>query len=199
MSRLLTILLAGCATLAISGAGFAEDQSTRTEPRQEQNQDDQAGQATDETDGQGQQATSDPNDQDEQAATDAGDEDTVFIIVPDDQTEEAAVDTDDQDEQAATDIEDQDIIVIVVPEDQDEQVSVETNAGGPAPQDERQTAQAQQSQPSKINSKADGAENTQDAAIPQPDYSAELKKCDWAQGKRRTHCIEATKKKFGEM
>jgi hypothetical protein len=56
-----------------------------------------------------------------------------------------------------------------------------------------------EAKPDQNNGKADGAEDTQNTAIPQPDYSAELKKCDWAQGKRRTQCIEATKKKFGEM
>jgi len=39
----------------------------------------------------------------------------------------------------------------------------------------------------------------QNTAIPPPDYSAEPKKCDWAQGKRRTQWIEATKNKFGEI
>ena len=199
MSRLLTILLAGCATLALSCVGLAEDQSTRTESQQDQIQDDHAGQATVERDSQGEQAAADSDDQDEQAAVDADDEVTVVIVVPENQYEDVAAGTGDQDEQAATDTDDQDVVVIGVPEDRDEQVSVETEVGAPASQDERQTAQEQKSQSSQTNSKADGVEDTQDAAIPQPDYSAELKKCEWVQGKRRTHCIEATKKQFGEM
>ncbi len=185
MSRLLTVLLACCTTLALSGVSLAEDQSSRSEPPQEQNQEDQAGQATGETDIQGQQAITDSNDQDEQAAAD--DEETVVIIVPDD-----------QDEHAANDADAQDVVVIVVPEDQDEQASVTSEIVDPAVQGGRQTAQERNSQPTQINGK-DGAEEIQDAVISAPDYSAELKKCDWAKGKRRTHCIEATKKQFGEM
>jgi hypothetical protein len=198
MSRLLTALLAVYATFALSGVSLAEDQSTRTEPRQEQNQDVRAGQATVETDSQGEQATA-ANDQDEQAATDADDQDTVVIIVPDDQDEEVAAGTDEQDEQAATDTDDQDTVVIIVPDDQAEETSVEADAGAPASQGDQQIAQEQEAQPTQKNGKADGVDDNQDTAAPQPDYSAELKKCDWMQGKRRTRCIEATSKKFGEM
>ena len=204
MSRLLATLVAGYAALALSGAGLAEDRSTRTELQQEQNQDDHAGPVAVETDSQGDQATADADDQHEQAAIDADDEDTVVIVVTDDQNEETAAAADDQnaadqDEQAATDADEDVTVVIVVPEDQDQAASVETHAAAPASQEDQRTAQEQSSQSTRNDSSANAAGVAQDAAIAPPDYSAELKKCDWAQGKRRTHCIEATKKKFGQM
>ncbi len=188
MSRLLATILAGYATVALSGAALAEDQSSRTEPQQEQNQADHAGPATVEMDS-----------QDEQAAIDSDDEGMVVIVLPDEQDDEVAAGSGDLDEQAATDTDDQDVVVIVVPEDQDEQASMDTDTGAPGPQEDQRTSQVQGPQPTRNNSNADGIEDAQNAAIPQPDYSTELKKCDWAQGIRRKHCIEATKKQFGEM
>jgi hypothetical protein len=202
MSRLLATLVAGYATIALSGAALAEDQTTRTEPPQEQNQADHTGPATVEMDGQDEQATADSDDQDEQAEINSDDEGIAVIVFPDEQDDEVVAGSGDQGEQAATDTDDQDVVVIVVPEDQDEQASMDTDTGARGAQEDQQTAQAQESQPTQNNSNngnADGVEDTQNTAIPQPEYSAELRKCDWAQGKRRAHCIEATKKKFGDM
>ena len=138
MSKLLSSLLAGCATLALSGASLAEDRSTRTEPAQEQNQSDDAGPANAEADSQGEQEVGSA-DQVEQAATDGEQANVILIVVPNDQDDEVSAELDDQDDDAAIDSDDPDVVGIIVPDDPDGNAPVETDTSAPAAQGDNPT------------------------------------------------------------